>query len=70
MSDRARTLEEIRRVGLAALAGALGPVDAIRFLQIFDNGSGNYTSERAHRLGDPSVADVVAEVKARRARKR
>jgi hypothetical protein len=38
-----RSTEEIRRRGLEALAEALGPVDAVRFLQSFDLGSGDYT---------------------------
>jgi hypothetical protein len=28
--------DEIRRQGIEALAAALGPVDAVRFLQIFE----------------------------------
>jgi hypothetical protein len=37
-----RSAEEIRRRGLEALAEALGPVDAVRFLQSFDLGKGDY----------------------------
>lgn len=43
--------EEIRRIGIEALAEALGPLDAVRFLQSFDLGRGDYTKERSHVLG-------------------
>jgi len=50
MSSKAdfRSAEEIRRIGIEALAEALGPVDAVRFLQSFDLGRGDYTRERSH----------------------
>jgi len=47
----ARSTEEIRRIGIEALAEALGPLDAVRFLQSFDLGRGDYTKERSHVLG-------------------
>ena len=46
-----RSTEEIRRIGIEALAEALGPLDAVRFLQGFDLGRGDYTKERSHVLG-------------------
>ena len=53
MSSRAdvRSTEEIRKIGIEALAEALGPADAVRFLQSFDLGRGDYTKERSHVLG-------------------
>jgi hypothetical protein len=48
-----RSTEEIRRIGIEALAEALGPLDAVRFLQSFDLGRGDYTKERSHVLGLP-----------------
>jgi hypothetical protein len=53
MSSKAdfRSTEEIRKIGIDALAEALGPVDAVRFLQSFDLGRGDYTKERSHVLG-------------------
>ena len=52
MSSKAdfKSTEEIRRIGIEALAEALGPVDAVRFLQSFDLGRGDYTKERSHVL--------------------
>jgi hypothetical protein len=46
-----KSIEEIRRIGIEALAEALGPLDAVRFLQSFDLGRGDYTKERSHVLG-------------------
>ena len=46
-----RSTEEIRRIGIEALAEALGPLDAVRFLQSFDLGRGDYAKERSHVLG-------------------
>ena len=53
MSSKAdiRSTEEIRRIGIEALAEVRGPVDAVRFLQSFDLGRGDYTKERSHVLG-------------------
>lgn len=34
----ARSTDEIRRQGIEALAAALGPVNAVRFLQLFELG--------------------------------
>jgi hypothetical protein len=48
-----RSTEEIRRIGIEALAEALGPLDAVRFLQSFDLGRGDYAKERSHVLGLP-----------------
>jgi len=60
-----RSINEIRRRGIDALAEALGPVDMARFLQSFDLGSGDYTKERARWL-DQSLEEIVGEIKRRR----
>ena len=43
---QAKTLNEIHKEGIEALVKVPGPVDAVRFLQIYDSGSGDYTKER------------------------
>jgi hypothetical protein len=60
------TLAELRRAGIDALAKALGPVGMARFLQQFDPGQGDYTSERGRILGNPSVEEVMDEIELRR----
>ena len=56
-----RTLNEIREVGVEALAESLGPVDTVRFLQQFDVGHGDYTAERKRLLGNPSVDQILGK---------
>jgi hypothetical protein len=46
MTAQPRTPEEIRSVGLKALAAALGPEGMMRFMLQFDRGQGDYTAER------------------------
>jgi hypothetical protein len=62
----AKTLNEIQKQGIDALVKELGPVDAIRFLQIYDQGSGDYTKERKKWLEnnpDKYLAAVIAHGK-------
>lgn len=62
----AKTLNEIHKQGIDALVKVLGPVDAIRFLQIYDPGSGDYTKERKQWLEqdpDKYLAAVIAHGK-------
>jgi hypothetical protein len=49
---KVKTLHEIHKQGIDALTKELGPVDAVRFLQIYDSGSGDYTKERKQWLTD------------------
>ena len=54
--------QEIRRKGLEALAEALGPVGMIRFLQQFDLGTGDYTTDRAKWLDDLSIDEIMDQI--------
>jgi hypothetical protein len=56
----------IRKLGLEALAKALGPIGMVRFLQQYEGGIGNYTKERQELLKDFTVKDIVKEIKDRR----
>ena len=47
-----KTLSRIQQEGMQALINTLGPVDAIRFIKIFDSGYGDYTAERKAWLPD------------------
>jgi hypothetical protein len=57
---------ELRRQGLEALTKALGYVGMVRFLQQFDEGSGDYTQERHQWQDELTVADIMAQIKERR----
>ena len=63
-----RSTEEIRKLGIEALAEALAPVDAVRFLQSFDLGRGDYTKERDQVLS-LELGETVLGVEKRRTRK-
>lgn len=56
----------IRKIGLDALAKALGPIGTVRFLQQFETGVGNYTKERDMWLKDIDIKDIVKEIKDKR----
>jgi hypothetical protein len=58
------TQEEIRRVGLEALAQALGPIGMVRFLQQFVTGQGDFTEERQYWLGQTTVAELAGQIRA------
>ena len=60
------TLEQVRVAGLQALSRDLGPVGLVRFLQQFETGHGDYTTERHSWLGDPMVRDISQEIELKR----
>ncbi len=49
---KVKTLHEIHDEGINALLKTLGPVDMIRFIQMFDHGKGDYTKERKQWLSN------------------
>jgi hypothetical protein len=63
-----KTLNQIREEGITVLTESLGSVDAIRFLQQFDAGHGDYTAERQRILGNPTVDNVLKKIMAHRKR--
>ena len=66
MKAATMTLEQVRQAGLRALSRDLGPVGLVRFLQQYEMGSGDYTTERHGWLGDPSVRDICQEIRRER----
>jgi len=66
MNPAVMTLEQIRLTGLKALSRELGPVGLVRFLQQFETGYGDYTTERHRWLGEPSVQYLVQEIERQR----
>ncbi|MBI1811281.1 MAG: hypothetical protein HY035_01310 [Nitrospirae bacterium] len=59
----------LRKVGLEAVAKALGPLGLVRFLQQFETGAGDYTKERERWLKGLSVQDIMSEIKSKRKKK-
>lgn len=65
-----RTLDEIRRAGLAALRDRLGRAGMIRFLQQFETGSGDYARERHAWVDRTTLADIKVLATKRTKRRR
>jgi hypothetical protein len=57
-----RTQNEVITQGYQALIDSLGVIDAIRFIQYFTQGKGNYTKERHQWLENKSLDDVFREI--------
>lgn len=53
----------IIREGFAALCDKLGIADAIRFVQFFDQGHGDYTAERAKLFEGETIASLVDQMR-------
>jgi hypothetical protein len=57
-----KTQNEIIEQGYKALIDSLGIVNAIRFIQHFSPGEGNYTKERHQWLQPKSLDDVLGDI--------
>jgi hypothetical protein len=66
MNAKPLSPQELRREGFRALVDRLGPADALRFLQQFDQGKGDYTKDRHTWLKDPAVEEIFREIEAAR----
>jgi len=66
MNTKVMTMTEIRRTGIQLLTKKLGAVGMVRFLQQSDLGWGDYTKERSQWLGNPTLDEIAAEIKAMR----
>ena len=56
------TPNEIRVIGFEALLRELGPVDAIRFIQQYETGQGDYTRDRITWLPKKSVKEIGEQI--------
>ena len=63
-----QTLEQIRLTGLEALSKTLGPVGMVRFLQQFETGSGDYSTNRHQNSHQKTVKELGEELKKLRAK--
>ena len=53
----------LREKGVAVLMKELGPANALRFLHLYQAGTGNYTTEREQWLGSLTLEEIDAEIK-------
>ena len=56
------TLYEVRMIGFEVLLRELGPADAIRFIQQYESGYGDYTRDRKKLLPKNSVREIGRQV--------
>jgi hypothetical protein len=66
MNSTYLTLSEIRTIGFEALLRELGPAGAIRFIQQYETGRGNYTRDRRKWLPKKSVREIGKQIIKRR----
>lgn len=59
MNVQLMTPQQIRVAGLAALTRELGLVGMIRFMQQFETGQGDYSSDRHQWLDQYTVDDIA-----------
>ena len=57
-----KTITKIRNEGFAALVKALGPGDAIQYINSFEQGTGDYTTEKCC-TPDENFDTVVTRIK-------
>jgi hypothetical protein len=70
MSAAIRPLAEVTAQGTEILIREMGIVDALRFLNQFRPGSGDYTTERGRWLNELSLGQLVSGIKAARKKRR
>lgn len=66
MITDARPLVEINQQAISLLYKELGVIDAVRFLNQFTQGYGNYTQERENLFANKSLDEIVEEIEKRR----
>ena len=63
MKTERMTLEQIRVTGLAALMEKLGPDGMIRFLQQFETGTGDYSTERHQWIDQWDMDTLIKKIR-------
>lgn len=58
--------EELHSKAIEVLCREIGVVNTIRFLTKLRPGTGDYTKERDETLGNPSIDEIIEEIKRRR----
>jgi hypothetical protein len=66
MKTETLSFYEIRTVGFEALLRELGPAGAIRFIQQYETGQGDYTRDRKKLLQKKSVREIGGEIMKKR----
>ena len=69
MKNAALPVSEITNTAITLLCREIGAVNTARFLNQFTTGFGNYAAARDKLLGNPTVDELIAEIKQRRVTK-
>jgi hypothetical protein len=62
MKNEFLTPYEVRTIGFEVLLRELGSAGAIRFIQQYESGQGDYTRDRKKKLPKKSVREIGAEM--------
>ena len=62
MNVQIKSLVEINQKAIRLLYQELGVVDAVRFLQQFGAGYGDYTEERRHIFADATLEVILRDI--------
>ena len=62
MTTETLSLYQIRTVGFEALIKELGPAGAVRFIQQYETGRGNYTRDRRKLLPKKNVKEIGKQI--------
>lgn len=68
MTVTPRPLAAVSHDAMSALFREIGIAETVRFLHQFSLGSGDYTRDRKELLGEPSLEEILSEVRERQAR--
>ncbi|MFI5459966.1 MAG: hypothetical protein ACHRXM_31485 [Isosphaerales bacterium] len=63
MTVKAKPLAEVTHRAIEVLARELGAADAIRFINQFTTGYGDYTSERDELFAGETLDQIIADIK-------
>lgn len=66
MTMTARPLAAVSHDAISALFREIGIAETVRFLHQFSLGSGDYTRERKELLGEPSLEEILSQIRERR----
>jgi len=69
MRTETLSLQEIRTLGFEVLLRELGPAGAIRFIQQYETGHGDYTRDRHKILPKKTVHEIGEEIKVMKRRR-
>ena len=67
MTVATKPLAQITREAIRLLCKEMGVANAMRFVNQFTTGYGNYTKEREQLFADMTVGDIASQIRRKRA---